>query len=341
MQNAHAQRSTSTQCVDQPSQWATLGVLRFFLAFIVVLGHYVRFVGPDSYHLFDATDASARSAVWGFFVLSGFSIAASLNRETTGYFGRRILRIYPIYIAAICAGLALYAFGIVPTTFDFPLGGEFHVPPARMVIASLLMLQTVFGTVQIIWPTWSLSIEWWHYMIAPGLRKLPNYVLIIAAGLSWGLYLKLTSGPVSPAIDSIQFGWRALACSWLWLGGFIFFRIKDRRLRITLLVLPIVVTILAHRFTGMPLLVTLVILLVSSEIRLSRDIIVIFEWLGDLSYPIYLFHGMILVTACSIGRHGELSVVAAILAVSIAALYLVDYPCRKLFKQRVKLIRMA
>lgn len=76
---------SSALATSSASQWATLSGLRFFLAMVVVLGHFVRFVGPDTINIFDSTDTSSRSAVWGFFVLSGFSIASSLKEGVNSF----------------------------------------------------------------------------------------------------------------------------------------------------------------------------------------------------------------------------------------------------------------
>ncbi|WP_321867768.1 acyltransferase family protein [Paraburkholderia tropica] len=317
------------------SQWAILGALRFMLALIVVVGHFLYFIGPDTHHLFDASPDHARSAVWGFFVLSGFSIAASLEKGVRGFFRRRVIRIYPVYLAAIFAGLILYLLKVVPAEFTLPIRGEFHAPTFGLVVASIFMLQTIYGVVQIVWPSWSLSIEWWHYMAAPLLRRLHIAALVLLAATSWWFYLRFAVGDVSTAINSMQFGWRAIATSWFWLTGFIFYRMKRGRLRVAFLLVPTIVTVTLDGYIGVPMLVTLFVLLISEDVLLGGRLVAIFNWLGDLSYPMYLFHGMTLIVMTMTGYPGEIRTLSAVFVVSILVLYAVDYPGRTFLKRRL------
>jgi peptidoglycan/LPS O-acetylase OafA/YrhL len=57
------------------------------------------------------------------------------------------------------------------------------------------------------------------------------------------------------------------------------------------------------------------------------------NWLGDLSYPLYLIHGPVLCTAITYyGITWPVSVVLCLIA-AVAVLHLVDYPTRKLVKE--------
>ncbi len=82
------------------SSWAVLAALRLFLSMIVVLGHFSIFIKSDPYNIFGNGYFVAVSAVFGFFLISGFSIAASLDREPHSFYGRRFLRIWPLYLAS-------------------------------------------------------------------------------------------------------------------------------------------------------------------------------------------------------------------------------------------------
>ena len=80
--------------------WDVLAATRFALAAIVMVAHLG--VPLFSNRLVTAVvNLGAFTAVLGFLVLSGFSIAHSYSQNKEGYFRRRMLRIYPLYALAI------------------------------------------------------------------------------------------------------------------------------------------------------------------------------------------------------------------------------------------------
>jgi peptidoglycan/LPS O-acetylase OafA/YrhL len=82
------------------NNWALLGGLRFFLAFIVLTAHLGWYL-PKSDPFLKFDKFSPVVAVLGFLLISGFSIAASLNASPKGYYFRRFIRIFPLYIFSI------------------------------------------------------------------------------------------------------------------------------------------------------------------------------------------------------------------------------------------------
>lgn len=103
-----------------------------------------------------------QEAVIIFFVLSGFVIMHSTlahpDKSFHGYLARRVVRIYPIFLMALALSYALSA----TWTLD-----------AGALIGNLLMLQdssfakpgVLFETFEGNSPLWSLSYEWWFYMM--------------------------------------------------------------------------------------------------------------------------------------------------------------------------------
>jgi peptidoglycan/LPS O-acetylase OafA/YrhL len=110
-----------------------------------------------------------QEAVIIFFVLSGFVIMhstdAHADKSFRGYLSRRFLRIYPIFLLALALSYALSR----RWTLD-----------AGSLIGNVLMLQDVkfekpgvmFGTFEGNLPLWSLSYEWWFYMMFFPLYRL-------------------------------------------------------------------------------------------------------------------------------------------------------------------------
>jgi peptidoglycan/LPS O-acetylase OafA/YrhL len=142
--------------------------LRGFAALYVVLFHY--FFGVSSTNAITTFLAHGYLAVDLFFVLSGFVMALnyghlfaagpSLGAYAT-FLGRRLARIYPLYLAATVAGFILVVVGGLRYPHDAPLGAA--------LLANVLAVQT-WGFVQSFdQPAWSISAESAAYLLFPAL----------------------------------------------------------------------------------------------------------------------------------------------------------------------------
>lgn len=127
---------------DEP-RWAVLAALRFFLSLVVVVGHCCSLVSGPSDWTFVGLWLNQGSAVFGFFILSGYSIAASLEQSPTGFYRRRMLRIWPLYLGCIAFGLLVSL--RIPNGFIWPTGVNMPPTSAGSIAASLLMLQAIVG----------------------------------------------------------------------------------------------------------------------------------------------------------------------------------------------------
>lgn len=143
-----------------------LEALRGFAATYVLLGHLVltRLVpkGSPLGFLF----RFGQEAVMLFFLLSGFVIYHSFHKQADKsfalYFTRRLLRIFPIFLIA----LALSYLSSIIATGDFSLN-------AGRLAGNIFMLQDFANGKPGVWvdtyagnlPLWSLSYEWWFYMM--------------------------------------------------------------------------------------------------------------------------------------------------------------------------------
>jgi len=77
-----------------------LGGLRFFLALIVAVSHLPYRGSAIEIVLFRLC---GMSAVISFLLLSGYSIAASYEKDRNGFYFRRALRILPLYVLTVVA----------------------------------------------------------------------------------------------------------------------------------------------------------------------------------------------------------------------------------------------
>ena len=312
------------------SFWAVLAGHRLLLATVVVLGHCSSLVAGASDWTAIGRWLNQGSAVFGFFIISGYSIAASLENNLVGFYRRRVLRIWPLYLGCLVFGLFVSL--RIPHGFNWPAGTA--LPPASplSIIASFLMLQTlVASAIPIVGQIWSLSPEWWHYMVAPILRRAPTLVLLVLLGASFTAFI-LVPAPSGSGAEQMKYGLSLLTLSWLWMTGFVYRRFDGQLVGLGILVIPSLCALYFGHFTGAPLFATILVMLLNGKVDVSkrwRDLLLL---LGDLSFPLYLFHIPTMVLLLTFGLHGSAWMVGGSFLASAAALFLIDYPCRRYFR---------
>ncbi len=145
--------------------------LRGCAVFMVFLVHYVAPVLPwlppegTTYQLAQAARDIGHAGVDLFFVLSGYLIYGTLIRSRKPllpYLARRVQRIYPTFLVVFAIYLVL--------SFVFPR--ESKLPdgwPERFIYIAenLLLLPGIFEITPIITVAWSLSYEFFFYLVTP------------------------------------------------------------------------------------------------------------------------------------------------------------------------------
>lgn len=271
-----------------PSSWAILALLRWALASIVVVTHFrVTFV-PDNAVLAEIAALGARAAVMGFFLISGYSIAHSYRVKPQGYFRRRFLRIYPLYFAAIIF-TQLVVF-LAPSPAQCLGHYRFIATGPGTLLANLLLLQN-FAAIAITYdlPLWTLSIEVFYYLLAPFFfRQAPLSLAFLTIG-------SMAFFALSPA-NLPLYGYATLVFLWPWLIGFLLGHGRGG------LLLPLVLgglgavlvatsrTQTAESLSVVTYLISLILIVIAGSFRLPEALRRVADYLGELSYPLYLFH---------------------------------------------------
>jgi len=165
--------SATVALPDQRLRQNNFDLLRFTFALTVFLVHAHALSGVQEFAVFSRY-LSSDIAVKSFFVVSGFLIFMSYenSRSVSGYFGKRIRRIYPAYAFVICASVLL---GSVFSSYG--LADYFSLPVLKYLAANLLflnflqpdlpglfqhnLLQAVNGAL------WTLKIEVMFYLLVP------------------------------------------------------------------------------------------------------------------------------------------------------------------------------
>ena len=185
--------------------------LRGLLAAWVILGHILRVSGFDYQSGWFGIIFSPVLGVYVFMILSGFVITAALDQRPISwvdFMTRRFFRLYPTY--AVCMLLAIILFPASIQLAQTPALSNFGAQD----IARLADLEKNFGLYLLVdatllqcllprnWfpaahesflvPTWSLTLEWLFYLIAPFLvwlirRNKPTAIAlaVLFLGLVW------------------------------------------------------------------------------------------------------------------------------------------------------------
>jgi peptidoglycan/LPS O-acetylase OafA/YrhL len=269
--------------------WEALALLRFFLALVVLSGHLTWFA-PSS--LADTLAAfGGKAAVVGFLLVSGYSIAASIEQRPEGFYRRRFLRVYPLYFSAILFAVVLEVWS----------GGHVRLPDERTLdslgwitaTGNLLLLQTfVVKPIAFDAPVWSLAIEVFYYALAPLFARLSRNWLLAIISISFVCYA-LPKHADWRFVYFVLSKFNAANYIWCWLLGFLLWR-DSGRITIAYAIIGIP-QIYFGPYTQGPLdagtyVLTLIILMFAADIKLPRFLKPVADYLGDLSYPLYLLH---------------------------------------------------
>lgn len=179
-----------------------LEAIRGFVALYVVIHHFILFTPIYSLtpSIIKLLFRFGREAVLVFFLLSGFVICIAIKKKAqTGfydYFKKRFLRIYPILLTTFLISILIF----------YSNGYTFSVNTFRSMANNFMQLQRVdnepgtkippfLGNL----PLWSLSYEWWFYMLFFPLHLLFGkfgkkliikdiYFILILSVVSWFLF---------------------------------------------------------------------------------------------------------------------------------------------------------
>lgn len=280
--------------------WASLGWLRFGLALIVAAYHLRGYYGSivprwDPTHIIGSFNGMA--AVLGFLLVSGFSISHSLVQKPHGYYRRRFLRIYPMYVLAIALSVWVGAYS-VPTASGAGTDPRFFdASGGFQIVANALLLQGVIAEpLTNNAPLWTLSLEWWLYLLAPFLlalsaRKMGVLLAVLVFGnLTW-IVLGPRLGHYSQTLAFLNLWFLGI----FWVLGFWYYLNREKPAA------PWIMIALVWFVTGLnreslslqaqvALVWSCVVLVAGGMVNWPRLLDRLGRTLGNASYPLYLIH---------------------------------------------------
>lgn len=272
--------------------WHLLALLRFFLACVVVGVHVEAFIPGGIGHYLSIF--GGKPAVLAFFLVSGFSIAASIQKCQNGFMLRRLLRIYPMYFGAFLLTLACQAIAV--HAMDQP---TYPADSIGRTIGNLLMTQMfLVKALSYNGPFWSLSLEVFYYFLTPLFVLLRRSHLFAIIAISGAVFLLPANKDWGTAYE-LLIKFNALKYIWAWLIGFCLYRETSTRWQMIGFIVCAGIFSASihanHYATYITVLGTYLLLHVSHTVTLPRSWNKTFNYLGDLSYPLYLIHYPIII----------------------------------------------
>ena len=283
--------------------------IRGFAVFLVFVVHYVTLVQPwistDSvtYTIAAQMRSIGNIGVDLFFVLSGYLIYGMLIKKDKpfgAYLFRRIQRIYPTFTSVFLVYLVLSA--IFPSDSKIPSGWY----GAVFVLQNFLLLPGLFDVRPIITVAWSLSYEFFYYLLIP---------LLIAA-LKLRVWQPRDRIVFFVVLSVVAFGYSAAYGGGhirllMFVSGIILYEVSSGRATTKLppiglpaLVVAIVGVIVMNEtdFVGWWKFLSLYVLFflfcldcfVSPGLASRMFSFTPMRWLGNMSYSYYLIHGLAL-----------------------------------------------
>lgn len=308
----------------------SLNGLRFIAAFLVVMHHSEtirnKYLLPNlqQFSLFQ----NGRTAVTFFFVLSGFLITFLLLQErdkngtvsVSNFYVRRVLRIWPLYFFLVVIGTILVPFAIKIIHFNYQMPYTFSQVWLYFILFIPFVVNAIFGH-HFLEPLWSIGVEEIFYLMwAPIFRFVkkgivPILIFLIVVSV---LLRNIHFSPIADYIincllfDSMAIG--GLGAWWLFNlkkpieEVFLFRSVWVQSILLSLLAIFVfsiheiqdnsIGGVVYWAFTN-PVIGSFLVnglflyLIVNVSINSKRIFSLkgkIWDWLGDISYGIYMYH---------------------------------------------------
>lgn len=311
------------------SVWSALSLTRSLLALVVAISHLSYFTKKEDILLVLA-NFSGFMAVFGFFVISGFSVAASFQRDQVHFYYRRALRILPLYILITTASAILPIFhpgGLTLMQATIPETSFTNLFLNLCFMQGFLTISLETNPV-----VWTLAIEVFFYGVTPWIAGLSNRALLALIIGSVLAYINSDS-LVSANAQSMLLGEGMILTGWTWLIGFWIQRAGNNSTFIGFMIGVFAIT-LNHDGIEKWWIFTWALPFFAIEfgarIPLNAAITRSFHFAGDVSYPLYLVHFPVYLVLASIHLPSVGTLLLGItlpLAISVHLLY--ERPMKK------------
>jgi peptidoglycan/LPS O-acetylase OafA/YrhL len=312
------------------SEWPVLAAVRFLMA-LAVVAYHLPVVRPNA-KVPVLEEFGGLGCICGFLVISGYSIAHSISKQPKGFFHRRAWRIMPIYYTTMLLAVVPYSFakGLPPFRMAF---ADFT---KSELVGSLFFLQCfVTEKIPIFGPSWTLAIEWWFYMAAPLFVRARPWMLWVVVVISLVVQAEGLEHGFFP-VHEFRWGIPAMMLLWAWLSGFLFYRSPGWSSVLVVLVGYHAVSRFADRSPAAYLIAAFAVVAVKGLPPIPRVLARLLNYLGDLSYPLYLVHVPLMAwTSRWTTWRDPYAYIGISLGAAALLYHVVDAPLRSRFSSRV------
>ncbi len=316
------QGMTSAQPAEVNQYLPTLTALRGIAALWVVLFHldviiYHRELGTLLPQQWSGLIAKGYLWVDLFFILSGFIICHIYGEQLSGnkqlskitsYLKARFFRIYPLHLFTIILLLPLVMLtaNFLPEVIDSSWQVYFDW---QALLSNILLTNAMNQHSYLSWNivSWSIGAEWWAYIYAIGLlyfisNQRLNFIIIMTMITFAGLIFLVNWHPKSNLDITFDFGF--LRCLFEFTLGVISYQLYQHNLgnkllsndSIFLITLIAICTIFHWQFNDLLVVPLFVILVLCAAYNQNKVLALmsgaIWQYLGRISYSIYLMHGV-------------------------------------------------
>lgn len=308
--------------MESPAYIKSLTPLRGLAALWVVLFHidvslYYRDLGGLLPR--DASGLFAKGYLWVdfFFLLSGFIIAHVYGNSLAGqhktqavrqYLWARFTRLYPLHLFTLLVLVVMSS--LVGHWLPQVIDGSWKTYFAWSALPSHLLFTNAMNQhVYLSWNmvSWSIGAEWWTYVAAIAVlafvpvRALGYWVLLMLCG-ALGLVTLVYSLPEKNLDITFNYGFVRCLCEFV--IGLGLYRLYQRRLLARLLardillgVLTLIILVIFHwrlpDLLVVPVFCVLILAAAYNQTRVARLLNLRWlQYLGDISYSVYLVHGI-------------------------------------------------
>lgn len=291
--------------------------MRLIAALLVVVSHTFPLSGQPPLTIMGVEDFGALG-VSIFFVISGYLVTASYQRDPKTYLLKRLLRIEPGLIAALVVTVLVLSWMTTAAPADYwPAAGMYVLRnallyPATYHLPGVFQADPVSGVVNGV--LWTLRLEFSFYLL----------LLVVGARRSFVIFLLLIFAILWASLHDAAPHWAADRLTRIVFltarNGLLFF--AGAALQLVGKRVPLwlgIASALVFPFAGVPVLPTAVI-------GLSRP----GKLPADLSYGIYIYAFPVQQMLAEAGRLNVLTAVVAVIPFALASWFLVERPAQRL-----------
>lgn len=292
-------------------------ILRFFFAFVVLLGHIVILSGVDSFARFTKY-LDTYLAVTAFFVISGFLIAQSYDKRVSvkNYFIKRAARILPPYILVLTVSILLLS---LLSTYSWRAYFT-HPDMLKYIAANFSFLNYLQPCLPGVFTTspldcsvngalWTIKVEVMFYLFLPvmiyTINKFGNHWLVFvlfylsSVAYRYGIF-ELSEYLNKPNIATLSHQFPGFI-SYFISGMAMYFYFEFFKKHKNILLLLGLVLFFGDNFIGIELLRPIGLAIIVFFIAYSFDSMNNFARNGDISYGIYIYHCPIIMVVTDLG----------------------------------------